>query len=49
LRLEILPLRKDAPIYLAEEAKPDFGKAASIARIGKLEVINCYETRLSGR
>jgi beta-galactosidase len=49
LRLEVLPLRKDAPIYLADEAKPDFGKAANITRIGKPEIINRYEVELSGR
>jgi len=43
LRLEILPLRKDAPIYLADEAKPDFGKSRSIARVNKLEIINRYQ------
>jgi beta-galactosidase len=42
LRLEILPLRKDAPIYLADEAKPDFGKAASIATVNKLEIISRF-------
>jgi beta-galactosidase len=42
LRLEILPLRRDAPIYLADEAKPAFGKAASIARVNKLEIVNPY-------
>lgn len=45
LRLEILPLRKDAPIYLAAEAKPNFGKAASIARVNKLEIVNPCEFR----
>jgi beta-galactosidase len=43
LRLEILPLRKDAPIYLADEAKPDFGKSESIAKVNKVEIINRYE------
>jgi hypothetical protein len=42
LQLEILPLRKDAPIYLAGEAKPDFGKTDSIARVNKLEIVNRY-------
>jgi hypothetical protein len=39
LRLEILPLRKDAPIYLADEAKPDFGKSGSIGRVDSVEII----------
>ena len=33
LRVAILPLREDAPIYLAKEARPDFGKARSIAAL----------------
>ena len=45
LRLEILPLRKDSPIYLADGAKPDFGKTAGIARVNKLEIVNRYEFR----
>jgi beta-galactosidase len=49
LRLEILPLRKDAPIYLAEEAKPGFGKAAIVARVNRVEIINRYTAELSGR
>jgi len=46
LRLEILPLPKDAPIYLADGAKPDFSKTASIARVNKLEIVNRYEASL---
>jgi beta-galactosidase len=42
LRLEILPLRRDAPIYLAPEAKPDFGKAASIVEVHEPEIISRY-------
>jgi len=40
LRLAILPLRKDAPIYLTEQAKPDFGKSNSVATLGKVEIFN---------
>jgi hypothetical protein len=42
LRLEILPLRKDAPIYLADQARPDFGNSDSIAIVGKAEIVNRY-------
>ena len=40
LRLEILPLRKDAPIYLEPEAKPDFGSGVSLAKLQSVEIIN---------
>jgi beta-galactosidase len=42
LRLAILPLCQDTPIYLAAEARPKFGKAASMARVNQLEVVNRY-------
>lgn len=47
LMLKILPLRKDAPIYLAEEAKPDFKGEESICRILRTELVEIYETTLS--
>jgi hypothetical protein len=40
LRLEILPLQKNAPIFIKEKAKPDFGNADSIAKIQNAEIIN---------
>ena len=46
LRLEILPLQKHAPIYLADEARPDFGKSDRIAQLRRLEIINHSESRL---
>ena len=33
LRVAILPLRKDAPIYMAQSARPDFGKAESVVEL----------------
>ena len=39
LRLEILPLQKSAPIYMAEEARPDFGQAASVVSLDGVEII----------
>jgi len=33
LQLEVLPLRKDAPIYLAPKARPDFGQASSALNV----------------
>ena len=49
LRLEVLPLRKDAPIYLAKEAWPDFGKAESTARLQSVEIVNHYRAQLQGK
>jgi hypothetical protein len=43
LRLEILPLRKDAPIYLEPKDRPDFGSRASIATVQNVEIINRHE------
>ena len=47
LRLEILPLRKEAPIYLPADARPDFGKADSIVKLTGIEIVNRYETGLT--
>ncbi|MFT3782932.1 MAG: family 43 glycosylhydrolase [Nibricoccus sp.] len=46
LKLEILPLRKDAPIYLADSAKPDFGNGESVAALTSVEIIYRDEVRL---
>jgi beta-galactosidase len=47
LRLEVLPLRKEAPIFLEAGAKPDFGAADSIANVSDIEIVNTYEADLS--
>lgn len=47
VRLEILPLRKDAPIYIPAESRPDFGKSGSIVKLTGMEIINRYETKLT--
>ncbi|MCS7336978.1 MAG: beta-galactosidase [Verrucomicrobiae bacterium] len=39
LRIAILPLQKDAPIYLQPEAIPDFTKTAAIAELNRLELV----------
>jgi hypothetical protein len=49
LRIAILPLRKDAPIYMAEKARPDFGKAASVADLQRIEIIPRYQLQLTAR
>lgn len=39
LRIAILPLRKDAPIFLAKSAVPDFGAQPSIATLERVELV----------
>jgi len=39
LTIAILPLQKNAPIYLPETAKPDFGSADSIAVLTRAELV----------
>ena len=46
LRLEILPLRKDAPIYLEPADRPDFGTNASLVELQSAELINHYGDQL---
>jgi hypothetical protein len=43
LRLEILPLRKDAPIYIEPKDRPDFGGKESVATVQNVEIINHHE------
>ena len=43
LRLEILPLAKNAPIYLEPKARPDFGRKESLAEIQSVQMINRYD------
>ncbi|MCX6895414.1 MAG: hypothetical protein NTZ16_07965 [Verrucomicrobia bacterium] len=40
LRLQVLPLRRDAPIYLEPKARPDFGKSDSLAELKSVEIVN---------
>jgi len=40
LRLEILPLRRNAPVYLESSAQPDWGGAESLARVDRAEILN---------
>ena len=49
LRIAILPLRKDAPIYMAESARPDFGSAASVGVLQRVEIIPRYQSQLTAR
>jgi beta-galactosidase len=45
LRVAILPLRKDAPIYMAKEARPDFSEAESIVTLNRVEIIPRYQVK----
>ena len=47
LTLRILPLRRDAPIYLPPERWPDFGGSPAIARLGPIELFACYRVLLT--
>lgn len=40
LRLEILPLRRDAPIYFEPRAKPDFGTNATLLKLQSVDLLN---------
>jgi len=43
LRLEILPLRQDAPIFLEPKARPDFGTNASLVKLLSAEIVHLPE------
>ncbi len=47
LRVAILPLRKDAPIYMADSARPDFDKADSVVALKSVEIIPRYQVQLT--
>jgi beta-galactosidase len=42
LIVEILPLQKDAPIYLPDSAKPDFGENPAVAELLSAEISQPY-------
>jgi hypothetical protein len=39
LELQVLPLRRDAPIYLTDEARAELGSAASVAAVLSAEIV----------
>jgi hypothetical protein len=49
LRAAILPLRKDAPIYLAKGARPEFGNAQSMVALKRVEIVPRYQIQLAAR
>ena len=40
LRLEILPLRKDSPIFLEAKARPDFGANETVLKLESMDVLS---------
>jgi hypothetical protein len=49
LFLKILPLRKDAPVYLQPDARPDFEGANSVCKLSAVNLIELHEAALTGR
>ncbi|MFA9217131.1 MAG: beta-galactosidase [Sphingomonadaceae bacterium] len=47
LTLAVLPLRADAPIYLPQEARPDFGGKAQAAAVRQVSVVPVYRLRVA--
>jgi beta-galactosidase len=45
--LEVLPLRKDAPIYFSPKARPNFGSAEQISEVGTIAAVPEYEIRIA--
>jgi beta-galactosidase len=49
LEIAVLPLRKDAPIFMAPSAKPDFGAAGSVVDLQGIEIIPRYQLQVTAR
>ena len=47
LDVEILPLRKDAPVYMAAQARPDFGNDTSVVSLDRVDIIPRYQVQLT--
>lgn len=47
LTLKILPLKKDAPIYLQQQALPDFGSSNSCLQLDAVEIVEQREISVS--
>jgi len=47
LRVAILPLRQDAPIYMATSARPAFGDAASVVELRRAVLVTQSQVRLT--
>jgi beta-galactosidase len=46
LCVAVLPLRKDAPIYMAKDAWPDLGQAESVVALKRVEIAPRYHVQL---
>jgi beta-galactosidase len=46
LTLDVLPLRKDAPIYFSPKARPDFGSAEQLSDVRAITAVPEYEIRV---
>jgi beta-galactosidase len=46
LTLDVLPLRRDAPIYFSPKARPDFGSAEQISDVRAISAVPEYEVRV---
>jgi hypothetical protein len=46
LTLDVLPLRKDAPIYFSPKARPNFGTAEQISDVRAITAVPEYEVRV---
>lgn len=49
LEVAILPLQKNAPIYLANEAQPEFGNKPGVALLNDVEIVPRYQVQLNAR
>jgi beta-galactosidase len=47
LILDVLPLRKDAPIYFSPKARPDFGSSEQISQVRTITAAPEYEVRIT--
>ena len=46
LRVSILPLRKDAPIYLADEARPRYDQNGEALMLKSVEIVPSYQVQI---
>jgi hypothetical protein len=49
LQIEILPLGKDAPIYMVKEARPDFNGKQVVVSLDSVDIMARYEIQLNAR
>lgn len=49
LEVAILPLQNHAPIYLAKDARPEFGDKPDVVLLNEVEIIPRYQVQLNAR